>query len=171
MAIFFSALIIHGIQPGPLLIKQHPDLFWGLVASLYLGNFLLLVLNLPLVGLFARVATLRPQLLMPIVGILCLIGSYMTRMALFDVYVMIGAGLVGFFLTRFGFSMIPLVIGMVLGNILEDNLRVTVQWLNGDLSALLTRPIASSRPYRLFASTSTATALNFFPLRIPPPIL
>jgi len=140
-ALLLAGLEMHNVTPGPLFIQENPTIFWGFIAAMYLGNFLLLVLNLPLVGLFARVATLRPQVLMPIVGILCLIGSYMTRMALFDVYVMIGAGIVGFFLTRLGFSMIPLVIGMVLGNILEDNLRVTAQWLNGDLSQLLHRPI------------------------------
>lgn len=141
-ALLLAGLQLHNITPGPLFIQENPNVFWGFIAAMYLGNFLLLVLNLPLVGLFARVATLRPQVLMPIVGVLCLIGSYMTRMAIFDVYVMIGAGIAGFFLTRSGFSMIPLVIGMVLGNILEDNLRVTAQWLNGDIFALLHRPIS-----------------------------
>ena len=140
-ALLLAGLQMHNVTPGPLFIQESPNIFWGFIAAMYLGNFLLLVLNLPLVGLFARVATLRPQVLMPIIGILCLIGSYMTRMALFDVYVMIGAGIIGFLLTRLGFSMVPLVIGMVLGNILEDNLRVTAQWLNGDLSLLFSRPI------------------------------
>jgi putative tricarboxylic transport membrane protein len=137
-----AGLEMHNVTPGPLFIRDNPTIFWGFIAAMYLGNFLLLVLNLPLVGLFARVATLRPQVLMPIIGIFCLIGSYTTRMAIFDVWVMIGAGVVGFLLTRLGFSMVPLVIGMVLGNILEDNLRVTIQWLNGEISLIWTRPIA-----------------------------
>ncbi|MBI4767781.1 MAG: tripartite tricarboxylate transporter permease, partial [Deltaproteobacteria bacterium] len=140
-ALLLAGLQMHNVTPGPLFIQDNPDIFWGFIAAMYLGNFLLLVLNLPLVGLFARVATLKPRVLIPVIGILCLFGSYMTRMALFDVWVMIAAGLVGFILTRLGFSMVPLVIGMVLGHILEDNLRVTAQWLNGDLSLLLSRPI------------------------------
>jgi putative tricarboxylic transport membrane protein len=141
-ALLLAGLEMHNVTPGPLFIRDNPTIFWGFIAAMYLGNFLLLVLNLPLVGLFARVATLRPQVLMPIIGIFCLIGSYTTRMALFDVWVMIGAGVVGFLLTRLGFSMVPLVIGMVLGNILEDNLRVSIQWLNGEISLIWTRPIA-----------------------------
>ncbi len=141
-AILLAGLEIHNVNPGPMLFLDHPSIFWGFVAAMYIGNFLLLVLNLPLVGLFARVATLRAQILMPIIGILCLIGCYTIRMALFDVWVMIAAGLAGFFLNRLGFSMVPLVIGLVLGDILEDNLRVTIQWMNGDISYLWGRPIA-----------------------------
>ncbi|MEW6184605.1 MAG: tripartite tricarboxylate transporter permease [Thermodesulfobacteriota bacterium] len=141
-ALLLAGLQLHNITPGPLFIQENPSIFWGFVAAMYLGNFLLLVLNLPLVGLFARVATLRPRVLIPIIGILCLLGAYMTRMALFDVWVMIAAGIAGFFLNHLGFPLIPLILGMVLGNILEDNLRVTTQWLNGDFALLLTRPIA-----------------------------
>jgi len=141
-ALLLAGLEIHNVNPGPMLFRDHPNIFWGFVAAMYIGNFLLLVLNLPLVGLFARVATLRAQILMPIIGILCLIGCYTIRMALFDVWVMLGAGLGGFFLSRLGFSMVPLVIGLVLGHILEDNLRVTIQWMNGEISYLWGRPIA-----------------------------
>jgi putative tricarboxylic transport membrane protein len=140
-ALLLAGLELHNVTPGPLFIQDNPNIFWGFIAAMYLGNFLLLFLNLPLVGLFARVATIHPKVMVPVIGVLCLFGSYMTRMALFDVWVMIIAGIVGFILTRLGFSMIPLVIGMVLGNILEDNLRVTIQWLNGDFSLLLARPI------------------------------
>jgi putative tricarboxylic transport membrane protein len=125
-----------------MLFRDHPNIFWGFVAAMYISNFLLLVLNLPLVGLFARVATLRAQIMMPIIGILCLIGCYTIRMALFDVWVMIAAGIAGFFLNRLGFSMVPLIIGLVLGHFLEDSLRVTIQWMNGEISYLWGRPIA-----------------------------
>jgi putative tricarboxylic transport membrane protein len=141
-ALLLAGLEINNVNPGPMLFRDHPNIFWGFVAAMYISNFLLLVLNLPLVGLFARVATLRAQILMPIIGIFCLIGCYTIRMALFDVWVMLGAGLSGFFLSRLGFSMVPLVIGLVLGHILEDNLRVTIQWMNGDISYLWGRPIA-----------------------------
>jgi putative tricarboxylic transport membrane protein len=140
-ALLLAGLEMHNVSPGPMLFQNHPDIFWGFIAAMYIGNFLLLVLNLPLVGLFARVATLRPQILMPIIGILCLIGCYTIRMALFDVWVMITAGVAGFLLNRRGFPIVSLVIGMVLGHILEDNLRVTIQWMNGDFSRIWTRPI------------------------------
>lgn len=143
-ALLLAGLQVHNVNPGPMLFLDHPEVFWGFIAAMYISNFLLLVLNLPLVGLFARVATLRAQTLMPIVGILCLLGCYTLRMSLFDVWIMIAAGIAGFFLNRLGFSMIPLVIGLVLGNILEDNLRVTVQWMNGDISYLWGRPLALS---------------------------
>jgi putative tricarboxylic transport membrane protein len=96
MAIFFSALIIHGIQPGPLLIKQHPDLFWGLVASLYLGNFLLLlILNLPLIGIWVKLLKIPYKLLFPLILLFCLIGAYTLNDLSFDLYVMIFFGVVG----------------------------------------------------------------------------
>jgi putative tricarboxylic transport membrane protein len=141
-ALLLAGLEMHNVNPGPMLFRDHPDIFWGFIAAMYIGNFFLLVLNLPLVGFFARVATLRAQILMPIIAILCLIGCYTIRMALFDVWVMITSGVVGFILLRLGFSLVPLVIGMVLGNILEDSLRVTVQWMNGEFSLIWTRPIA-----------------------------
>ncbi len=140
-ALLLAGLQMHNVSPGPMMFQEHPEIFWGLIAAMYLGNFLLLVLNLPLVGLFARVAMLRPQVLMPIIGILCLLGTYTIRMALFDVAVMIAAGVIGFLLSRLGFSMVPIIIGMVLGGILEDNLRVTIKWFNGDFSLIWTRPI------------------------------
>ena len=140
-ALLLAGLQMHNITPGPMMFQEHPEIFWGLIAAMYLGNFLLLVLNLPLVGIFARVSTLRPQILMPIIAILCLLGTYTIRMALFDVGIMIAAGIIGFLLGRLGFSMVPIIIGMVLGSILEDNLRVTIKWFNGDFSLIWTRPI------------------------------
>jgi putative tricarboxylic transport membrane protein len=141
-AVLLAGLQMHNVTPGPMLLQTNPEIFWGLIASMYIGNFLLLVLNLPLVGLFARISTMRPHMLMPAVGVLCLIGSYSIRNALFDVGVMIVAGMVGFFLSRVGINILPVILGMVLGGILEDHLRVTIQWLNGDISLIWTRPVA-----------------------------
>jgi putative tricarboxylic transport membrane protein len=140
-AMLLAGLEMHNVNTGPMLFVQHSDIFWGFVAAMYVANFLLLILNLPLVGIFAKVATLKPQILMPIIGVICLIGCYATRMAIFDVWIMIAAGLAGFFLTRLGFSMVPLVVGLILGPILEDSLRVTIQWMSGDLSTLFDRTI------------------------------
>jgi len=140
-AILLAGLQMHDVIPGPMLFRDNPDIFWGVVAALYIGNFLLLILNLPLVGLFARVATLPIQFMAPIIGIICLIGCYTIRMALFDVWVMVISGIIGYFLMRLRFNLIPLIIGMVLGPILEDNLRTTIQWMNKDIYSLFERHI------------------------------
>jgi len=141
-ALLLAGLQMHNVTPGPLLLQTSPEIFWGLIAAMYIGNVLLLVLNLPLVGLFARVATLKPHFLMPAVGIFCLIGCYAIRNAVFDIFVMIAAGILGVVLNRMRISVVPILLGMVLGSLLEDNLRVTIQWLNGDFSLVWSRPIA-----------------------------
>ncbi len=141
-ALLLAGLQMHNVTPGPLLLQTTPEIFWGLIAAMYIGNVLLLVLNLPLVGLFARVATMKPHFLMPAVGIFCLIGCYAIRNAVFDIFVMIAAGILGVVLNRMHISVVPILLGMVLGSLLEDNLRVTIQWLNGDFSLVWSRPIA-----------------------------
>lgn len=141
-AILLAGLEMHNVKPGPLLFTQQPDLFWGFIAAMYLANVLLVILNLPLVGLFAKIATLPPRILMPIIGVLCLMGAYTTRMSFFDIWVALGAGVAGFILRRSGYPIIPLVIGMVLGNMLEDSWRVTYQLFKGDIVQLFFRPIS-----------------------------
>lgn len=131
-----------GLVPGPALFTTRADIFWAFVAAMYVGNLMLLALNLPLVGLFARIATLRPQVLMPVVGVLCLVGAYSARSSLFDVWVMLIAGTAGFWLRRWGFPPAPLAIGMVLGPMTEQSLRLTMQTLDGDLTRMLSRPLA-----------------------------
>jgi len=123
MAIFFSALIIHGIQPGPLLIRQHPDLFWGLVASLYLGNAFLLILNLPLIGLWVKVLEIPYKILFPLILLFCLIGVYSMNNLSFDLYVMLFFGVVGWIMRKFGYEGAPLILAYVLGPMLENALR------------------------------------------------
>ncbi|MEW6267625.1 MAG: tripartite tricarboxylate transporter permease [Thermodesulfobacteriota bacterium] len=141
-AVLLAGLQMHNLTPGPMLLQTNPEIFWGLIAAMYIGNCLLLVLNLPLVGLFARISTLRPYMLMPAVVVLCLIGSYAIRNAMFDVGVMVAAGILGFFLNRLRIDVLPLILGLVLGSILEDHLRVTIQWFNGQVALIWTRPIA-----------------------------
>jgi putative tricarboxylic transport membrane protein len=103
---------------------------------------MLLILNLPLVGVFARIATIRPQVLMPVVSILCLVGTYSIRFSTFDIWVMIMAGVFGFFCRRWGFPVAPLVIGMVLGPMTENNLRLTMQLFGGQFFQITYRPVA-----------------------------
>jgi len=143
MAIFFSALIIHGVQPGPLLIKQHPDLFWGLVASLYLGNALLLVLNLPLIGMWVKVLEIPYRILFPLILLFCLIGAYSMNNVTFDLYVMLIFGLFGWIMRKFGYEGAPLVLAYVLGPMLENALRQSLLISQGSFTIFFTRPISA----------------------------
>ncbi|MBM4332924.1 MAG: tripartite tricarboxylate transporter permease [Deltaproteobacteria bacterium] len=141
-AVLLSGLRMHKVEAGPMLFQDAPDIFWGFVAAMYLGNLMLLILNLPLVGIFSRIATIRPQVLMPVVSILCLVGTYSIRFSTFDIWVMIMAGVFGFFCRRWGFPVAPLVIGMVLGPMTENNLRLTMQLFSGQLLPIFYRPVA-----------------------------
>ena len=142
MAIFFSALIIHGIQPGPLLIKQNPDLFWGLIASLYLGNALLLILNLPLIGIWVKVLEIPYRILFPLILLFCLIGAYSMNNVIFDLYVMIFFGAAGWVMRKFGFEAAPLILAYVLGPMLEQALRQSLLISQGSFLIFVSRPIS-----------------------------
>jgi len=141
-AIMLAGLRMHNIEPGPMLFTTHPQLFWTFVSAMYLGNFMLLVLNLPLVGLFAKIATIRPQILMPVISVICLVGIYSVRNSLFDVWVMIVAGSIGYFLRKWKFPIAPFIIGVVLGPTTENSVRQTLMMFKGDISPILDRPIA-----------------------------
>jgi putative tricarboxylic transport membrane protein len=159
MAIFFSALIIHGIQPGPLLIKQHPDLFWGLVASLYLGNFLLLILNLPLIGIWVKLLKVPYKLLFPLILLFCLIGAYTLNDLSFDLYVMIFFGVVGWIMRKFGYEAAPLIMAYILGPMLENALRQSLLISGGSFLIFITRPISGIA----LGFTSLLLLSNIFP--------
>lgn len=143
MAIFFSALIIHGIQPGPLLIRQHPDLFWGLVASLYLGNGLLLILNLPLIGIWVKVLEIPYKILFPMILLFCIIGVFSMNNLTFDLYVMLFFGVVGWLMRKFGYEGAPLILAFVLGPMLENALRQSLLISQGSFLIFVTRPISA----------------------------
>jgi len=143
MAIFFSALLIHGIQPGPLLIKQNPDLFWGLVASLYLGNGLLLVLNLPLIGIWVKVLEIPYKILFPLILLFCLIGVYSMNNLSFDLYIMLFFGVVGWLMRKFGYEGAPLILAYVLGPMLENALRQSLLISQGSFLIFVSRPISA----------------------------
>src|SRR3954465_12275857 len=121
-AIMLAGLRMHNVEPGPMMFTTHPDVFWTFIAAMYVGNFMLLVLNLPLVGAFAKIATIRPQVLLPIISVICLVGVYSVRNAFFDVWVMIATGLTGFFLRRWHYPIAPFIIGVVLGPTTENSL-------------------------------------------------
>jgi len=161
MAIFFSALIIHGIQPGPLLIKQHPDLFWGLVASLYLGNGLLLVLNLPLIGIWVKVLEIPYKILFPLILLFCLIGVYSMNNLSFDLYVMLFFGVVGWLMRKFGYEGAPLILAYVLGPMLENALRQSLLISQGSFLIFVTRPISATALGFAFLLLLTTLLPNF----------
>jgi putative tricarboxylic transport membrane protein len=142
MAVLLAGLMMHNVQPGPLLFTNAPEVFWTFIAALYIGNIVLLVLNLPLVGFFARIATIRPQILMPFISLICLFGVYSVRNNFFDVWIMILAGIAGVFFRRFQYPVAPLVIGLVLGPITENSLRKTLMTFRGDLLQFFDKPIA-----------------------------
>ena len=141
-AIMLAGLRMHNVEPGPMLFTTNPDVFWTFIAAMYLGNFMLLILNLPLVGLFAKIALIRPQVLMPVISVICLVGVYSVRNSLFDVWVMIAAGVAGYFLRLWRYPIAPFIIGVVLGPTTENSLRQTLMTFRGDLSLVVDRPIS-----------------------------
>jgi TctA family transporter len=143
-ALLMGALIMQGIAPGPLLISQHANLFWGVVASMWIGNLMLLVLNLPLVGIWVRLLAIPYRVLYPAVLVFCCIGVYSVSNATFDVYLAAGFALIGFVFKQLDCSPAPLILGLVLGPMLEENMRRALLLSRGDFSIFLTRPISLS---------------------------
>jgi putative tricarboxylic transport membrane protein len=141
-AILLSGFMIHGIVPGPTLINQHADLFWGLIASMYIGNVLLLIINLPLVGIFASLLKTPLNILMPIVLVVTITGAYSINNSFFDLALLIGFGILGFFMKRTGYDPAPLIIGLILGPTLETGLTQSLIIGNGNVWSFFTRPIS-----------------------------
>jgi putative tricarboxylic transport membrane protein len=142
MAILIGALMIHGISPGPMLLKEHPDLFWGVIASMYVGNIMLLALNLPLIGLWVQLLRIPQAILFPLVLLFCVIGSYSENYSLVDVAMMLFFGAVGYFMRKFDYEPAPLVLAFVLGPIMETALRQSMIISEGSPTIFLSRPIS-----------------------------
>jgi len=142
-AILLGALIIYGLQPGPLLIQDHPDFFWGVIVSMYIGNGMLLLLNLPMIPLWVQVLRVPYPILFPLILLFCLIGSYSLSNSTFDVFVMIFFGIVGYLMRKFNYEGAPLVMAFVLGPLLEQNLRRSLIISGGSFSIFMTRPISA----------------------------
>lgn len=143
MALLFGALLIHGIRPGPFLLRDHPDLFWGLISSMYMGNVMLLVLNLPLIPLWVQVLKIPYRILFPLILLFCIIGSYSLNNNSFDVLVMIIFGVLGYLFRKFGYEGAPLILAFVLGPMLELNLRQSLLFSHGSFVIFFTRPISA----------------------------
>jgi putative tricarboxylic transport membrane protein len=143
-ALLFSALMIHGIQPGPFLISEHPDVFWGLVASMYLGNMMLLVINLPLIGLWVRVLKVPRTVLLPLILLFCIVGAYAINNSFFDVVLMMIFGFLGYLMKKFDYELTPLVLPIILGPTLEQSLRRSLILSGGSFSIFFVRPISAA---------------------------
>lgn len=141
-AILMGALIMYNIQPGPLLFEEHPDVAWGLIASMLIGNFFLLVLNMPLVKVFAKIIQTPAKYLMPIIIAISIFGVYAVQAQVFDLILLLGCGIAGFLLARNDFPLAPLVLGLVLGPMIENNMRRALTTSNGDFMIFLREPIS-----------------------------
>jgi putative tricarboxylic transport membrane protein len=143
LAVLMGAFIIHGLTPGPFLFQERPDVVWGLIASMYLGNVILLVLNLPLVGLWAKLLEIRYQFLYPGILLFCILGAYSLNQSVFDVGVMIVFGVLGYIFRKIDWPLAPTVLALILGPMMERALRTSLEMSAGDLSILVTRPISA----------------------------
>ncbi|WP_430510384.1 tripartite tricarboxylate transporter permease [Gottfriedia solisilvae] len=143
-AILMGAFMMYNIQPGPLLFEEHPDVAWGLIASMFIGNIMLLVLNMPLVRLFAKIIQTPKKYLLPIIIAISIFGVYAVQVSVNDLLLLIACGIFGYFLSKNDFPIAPLVLGLVLGPMIENNLRRALTVSNGDYSIFITHPISAS---------------------------
>ncbi len=143
-ALLLGALVIQGIQPGPLFMTQRPDLFWGVVASMYVGNVFLLLLNLPLVGLWVQLLRVPYRVLFPIVLLLAIVGTYSANKNVFDIWVMLGFGVAGYVLRKLEYDLAPFVIAFVLAPLLEQSLRQSLVMSPDGAMILVQRPVTAA---------------------------
>jgi putative tricarboxylic transport membrane protein len=143
IAILLGAFMIHGIQPGPMLISKYPDLFWGTIMSMYLGNIMLLILNLPLIGLWVKVLKVPYPILFPLILLFCLVGVFSLNYSNVEVALMIGFGVFGYLARKFQFEMAPLVLAIVIGPMMENNLRLALTISQGDPWIFIQKPISA----------------------------
>jgi putative tricarboxylic transport membrane protein len=141
-AVMIAAIMVHGVLPGPTLITERPELFWGFVASMYVGNVVLLILNLPLVGLFVNLLRIPYSYLYPGILCFCILGCYSVSNSVVDVWIMLVMGAVGYALRKFGYDLAPVALGLVLAPMLELSVRQSLAMSAGDYSIFVTRPIA-----------------------------
>jgi putative tricarboxylic transport membrane protein len=141
-ALMLAAMMVQGVQPGPLLVQTHPEIFWGLIASMYAGNVMLLILNVPMISLWVSMLRIPVYLFLPAILLLAMIGAYSVSNSMLDILVLIVMGIVGYVLRKCDFQLAPLVIGLVLGPLIEKNLREGMFMSLGDVSVFWQSPIA-----------------------------
>jgi putative tricarboxylic transport membrane protein len=158
MAIILAALMLYGLKPGPLLFIESKDFVWTVIASMYIGNVMLLILNLPLVGIWAKISTIPYKYLGPIILAVCVVGAYATRNTMFDVWVAFGAGLMGYIMKKNAWPTAPLMLGFILGPMLELSLRQSLAMGIGAI-VFVTRPIAVA--FLIMAVTVLVISVKF----------
>ena len=141
-AILLGALMIHGVTPGPMMISQHPQLFWGVIASMYIGNFILLLLNLPFVPFFANILRIPKNILLPLVILFCITGMYTVNNSVFDIWMMLVFGALGFVMRKWAYEGAPLLLALVLGPKLEAAFRQSLMISHGDFGVFFNRPVS-----------------------------
>lgn len=144
MALMIGALMIHGISPGPRLMVNHPEMFWGLIASFWIGNVLLVILNIPLIGIWVRLLSIPSRFLYPIVVVLICLGTYTATSNIFDIWLLIVFGLAGYLMRILRFEPAPVLVGFILGPMVEENLRRAMLLADGSFLEILSRPLAGS---------------------------
>ena len=142
-AILIGALVIHGVEPGPLMMTSNPDIFWGVLVSMYLGNVMLLILNLPLIAVWVQILRIPYKFLLPLIMLFCLVGVYSTNFSVFDIFVMIFFGVIGYLMNKFQYEPAPFIMGMVLCPILENAFRQSMSLSDGSFAIFFTRPLAA----------------------------
>lgn len=144
MALMIGAMTIHNIQPGPQVITSHPELFWGLIASMWIGNLMLVILNLPLVGIWVKLLKIPYRLLYPAILVFCTIGVYSLNYNVFDIYVTVAFGFIGYLWSKLGCEGAPLLLGLVLGPMMEENFRRALLLSRGDFVTFVERPLSAT---------------------------
>ncbi|MSP89126.1 MAG: tripartite tricarboxylate transporter permease [Alphaproteobacteria bacterium] len=142
--LLLAALVLLGIQPSPMLVQSHPDLFWGTIASMYVGNVMLLVLNLPLIGIWVQVLRVPYALLFPVILLFCMLGVYMINRNVIEIWIMLGFGVIGYIMKKTAYEFAPLVLAMVIAPIFENAFRQSLILSLGSLSTFVTRPISAT---------------------------
>jgi putative tricarboxylic transport membrane protein len=143
IAVLMGAFIINGLTPGPFLFQERPDLVWAVIASFFVGNVILVILNLPLVGLWAKLLEVPFHYIAVGTLLFCILGAYSINQSLFDVWVMLGFGIIGYFLRKLDFPLAPAVLGLILGPMLEKSLRTSLEMSAGNFGIFITRPISA----------------------------
>ncbi len=143
-AMIFAALLLHGLRPGPLLFTANPDLVWGVIASMYLGNLMLLALNLPLIGIFVQMLRVPYSILAPLIILFCLVGAYSVNNSIVDIWILVIFGVLGYLIRKLQFDAAPLILALILGPIMENSLRQSLIASRGDFSIFFARPISGA---------------------------
>ena len=143
MALLLGCLLSYGVQVGPLLLKQHSDIFWGVVASMYIGNAMLLILNLPLIGLWVKILKVPYALLFPLILLFCVIGAYSLNNNTHEVILMVVFGFIGYLLKKLDYESAPLIMAMVLSPLMENSLRQSLLLSHGSFGIFFTRPVSA----------------------------